>query len=304
MFKTPILIFLLCNYSVNVKKDSSAFYKYHSFTNKAEVLLYEGNFNESLSSYEKAFEYMPPNVTDLVNASIVGAINGSESKTTEWLTQAFSKGLDVNVALKKKKIRQYLGKNKILEIYNQADRSLLDYNLKSTIDSLVTVDQNNRSHKGITDKSIDFQNAECLRKLIIGKGFPSESKIGFYPSLFFLFSHNLVFWLSEENVEIIHNELVNGNLSPDVVALLKDRMKLHETIFKEREYYLPYNFLGNNSRRRKFSVIDIDKFVNPNLIASIDTKREKIGLQNVENSQKINEKRFSKKYQLIISGLL
>lgn len=99
--------------------------------------------------------------------------------------------------------------------------------------------------------------------------------------------------------------MYNGNISPELFALMKDRMQLFTTRFKERVYYLPYNYLGNNSRiKRKFSVIPIDKYVDEKLIPEIDNKRSKIALIPVKDSQKLNEKSFIKKYKLLIPMMI
>lgn len=304
MVKLQILLVFFHNFVNYEKVDSVNFVDYNQSTNKAEILFYERKPLESLGQYKRAFEVMEPNVTDLVNASIVASVCKEKLITSNFLTKAFSKGFPLKAALRKRMIRKYLGKNTITNLYNKADKSAIDDALVHTLDSLIQIDQSNRSNKGFADKSIDFQNADFLRKIIVKTGFPSEDRIGYYPSLFLLFQHNLGFWLSEENYPIIKEELLSGNISPELYALLHDRMKLHSTIFKERDYYLPYNFLGNNSRRKKFSVIPIDNFMNIDLIPEINERRRKIGLQSVEDSQKINEKGFTKRYQLIISDHL
>ena len=301
------ILFLLLAFTTEAqitKSDSLNFQSYHMATNNAEILLYEKKFPESMQQYLNAFTILNPSLTDLVNSTITAAMCKNKVVVRELLLKSFSSGLNIDIVLKKKIIREVLDKNEIIQIYNNADKSQYDPKLKNIIDSLIAVDQNNRLKKTVNSKDIDTQNALFLKKLIISEGFPSESKIGYYPSIYILFSHNLAFWLSNENIDFTNSLLFKGNISPEVYALLQDRMKLHKTNFKERVYYLPYNFLGENSRRKKFSVIPIDNYINFELIPKINEKRERIGLQNVEKSQKINEKKFNKKYQLLISGLL
>ncbi|MFC3809675.1 hypothetical protein [Lacihabitans lacunae] len=273
-------------------------------TNNAEILFYEKKIPESIQQYLNALTVLNPSLTDLVNSTIAAAMCKNKVVVRELLSKSFSSGLNIDIVLKKKIIRKILDKNEIIQIYNNADKSQYDPKLKNIIDSLIAVNKNNRLKKTVYSKDIDTQNALFLKNLIISEGFPSESKIGYYPAIYILFSHNLAFWLSNENIDFTNSLLFKGHISPEVYALLKDRMKLHNTNFKERVYYLPYNFLGENSRRKKFSVIPIDNYINFELIPKINEKRERIGLQSVEKSQKINEKKFNKKYQLLISGLL
>lgn len=304
MIKINILLLFINSNFFNIG-DSTLFFKYHENINNAELLLYNNNIQGAFESYTKAFDFLTPTTQDLVNAAVVASLNKKKLYTEGWLTQAFSRNLNIKVVTKNRILTRFLGKKRIREIYDKADRSKINIGLRKSIDSLITVDQNNRSGKGVQDKSIDTQNALFLLNLIKRNGFPTEERIGYGSSIDLLFMHNLSFWLSSDNYKILKAELYNGNITPELFALMKDRMQLFKTNFKERAYYLPYNYLGNNSRiKKRFSVIPIDNYVDEQLISEIDNKRRKVALNTVKDSQKINEKSFIKKYKLLIPMIL
>lgn len=300
MIKVSILI-VFFNSGIFNTSDSTSFIKYHENINNAELLLYNDNLKESLESYIMAFNFLNPTTQDLVNAVTVASLNKNKKCGEFWLSKAFSRDLNIKVVTKRKIITQFLGRKRIREIYKKADRSKIDISLRKSIDSIIIIDQKNRSKKGVLDKTVDTQNASFLLNIIKTLGFPTEEKIGTGYSIDLLFRHNLSFWLSENNYEILKAELYKGNIPPELYALLREREQLFKTNYKERVYYLPYNYLGKNSRIKKgFSVIPIDNYVNTSLIPEIDNRRREISLSSVENSQKIYEKSFSKKYNLLV----
>lgn len=300
--KNFILLFLL--QANNEFSDSVQFINYQKFINNAELLLYRNEKKASLESYKKAFNIRQPNLKDYINGIIVSSVCKNEELTYNWLESAFSYGLSLRIALSTNKLRSFIGKRNIINIYNLSNRTSFDNNLKQTIDSLIYIDQSNRSKRVQLDRSIDQKNAEKLKEIILNCGFPTENKIGYYPLLHILFLHNVTYWLSDENISIIKRELYFGHILPENYAQLEDRKKLYSTNYRERVYYLPYSFLGLNSRRKNFSTIPIDQSINLNLISDIDSMREKIGMHSVHNSQLINSKKFTRKYRLIISGSL
>lgn len=304
MIKVNILLLFINSNFFNIG-DSTLFFNYHENINNAELLLYNNNLQEAFESYTKAFDFLTPTTQDLINAAVVASLNKKKMHAEEWLTQAFSRNLNIKVVTKNRILTRFLGKKRIREIYEKADRSKINIGLRKSIDSLITVDQKNRSGKGVQDKSIDARNAFFLLNLIKTNSFPTEERIGYGSSIDLLFMHNLSFWLSNDHYEILKAELYNGNISPELYALMKDRMQLFKTNFKERVYYLPYNYLGNDSRiKKKFSVIAVDNYVDEQLISEIDNKRREIALSTIKDSQKLNEKSFIKKYKLLIPMML
>ncbi|MCD8538738.1 MAG: hypothetical protein LRY55_02490 [Leadbetterella sp.] len=143
-----IFLFLNTEPSLSVT-DSAAFFKYHAHINHAELLLYDGKIKEALESYILAFESMTPSTQDLVNASIAASLNKDQKHAENWLSQAFSRNLPVKVVTKRKTLTRFLGRKKIEEIHKSADRSKIDMALQKSIDSLIVIDQKNRSGKGV-----------------------------------------------------------------------------------------------------------------------------------------------------------
>ena len=66
------LLITLQSYFIN--NDSLIFNEYHTATNKAEMLIYEGKSSESLEKYKYDFSILKQNITDLTNATIVASV--------------------------------------------------------------------------------------------------------------------------------------------------------------------------------------------------------------------------------------
>lgn len=209
MIKISIL-FLFANSNFFTITDSTLFFNYHENINNAELLLYNNDLQGALESYTKAFNFLTPTTQDLINASVVASLNKNKGYTEEWLSLAFSRNLNIKVATKNKILTRFLGRKRIQEIYKNADRSRINIPLRKSIDSLIVIDQKNRSGKGDLDKRVDAQNAQFLLNLIKTDGFPTEERIGYGSGIALLFMHNLSFWLSDENYEILKMSCITG----------------------------------------------------------------------------------------------
>jgi hypothetical protein len=272
---------------------------YHALVNKAELNLFNGNLKESQKLYSEATNNYPkPFINDLINASIVTLVNKNKTNGIELIKKCFELGVPLNLLLKKKIIKKKLGKRKIIDIYKMTKTEYLNTQPRVLIDSLLKLDQTYRRNNNDL-KVVDKNNTDLLYKLVKNNNFPNEYRIGYHQTFFLLFLHNSFFWGKDENYNLLMEELKKGNIHPSVLALIKDREKLFKTQFKERFYYLPYDFIINGKLTFNSSVIPIDNFINNELLNQINERRNEIGLKNVEDCQKLNHKKFRKKYQLM-----
>ena len=86
--------------------DSTAFLKYNSKINQAEIKLYHGESDKALILYKSAFSEFRPYLTDVINASIVASIELDYVFLWEQFTIAIKNGVNPKIFLQRKSTRK------------------------------------------------------------------------------------------------------------------------------------------------------------------------------------------------------
>lgn len=270
--------------------------QYYKFIEKAEENILRNNKKQASKYYKKAFvSFEKPFSSDIYNSLIVNLdIDDEQSTVSDYLRLKClnykSPSLENNEVLQK----FYIRNKKKIENYSCSNK--INFNLKRKLDSLFLIDQNIRKTLSFfkdREKTIyksDSVNAKELYNLLEKHGFIGEYEVGAQNGSDYIFLNYLIIILHQQQLSerkavdfepILNKALIEGKLKNKNFIDILGGMNSQKTGYSCFALYKIENeccfvdkdiYRENRNKRAK------------SVIAQIEKKRAKIGLNNLDNS--------------------
>lgn len=280
-YSLPILTIALCRSLTTFSQslppqNKSAIRAYYEVINNAELSIIDSNYRDASELYTKAFVLKYPNGKDLYNAFMVSYLLQDTSQARKYLIQLAQKGLKKQFILHNGSALEtsffnYLSKD-YDSIYNnfqtiKTSRKIVALDSLGFIDQIILKPDTNLSAAEI--KQLQFQNLDRLRKWIVMNGFPSFTNTGFYenfnssprtlPTDWFLLWHVRPLTTSLDSIYI--NAVLDGNLRPDLYALIIDQRGEHYWSLLPKDFKESINRYKINEARKQIYLESIDDYI-------------------------------------------